>query len=71
MLACLQPTTCHQRLKRRARSEEATVGLDYLEALHSNHEDWLVDGGDPVKHSPDMNKYIWVSPTDQVLTKTE
>lgn len=29
----------------RARSEETTVGMDYLEGLHEKHEDWLGAGG--------------------------
>lgn len=32
------------RLKMRARSEETTVGMDYLEGLHEKHEDWLGAG---------------------------
>lgn len=29
----------------RARSEETTVQMDYLEGLHEKHEDWLGAGG--------------------------
>jgi deoxyadenosine/deoxycytidine kinase len=36
------PEVCYQRLTRRARSEEATVPLEYLQQLHQKHEDWLV-----------------------------
>lgn len=31
-------------MKMRARSEEVTVGMDYLEGLHQKHEDWLGAG---------------------------
>lgn len=35
------PTTCHQRLLRRSRSEEAAVDISYLQKLHRFHEEWL------------------------------
>eukprot|EP00850_Spirogloea_muscicola_P009965 SM000057S18395 [mRNA] locus=s57:372360:374487:- [translate_table: standard] len=38
------PQVCHERLKKRARQEEAGVGLDYLELLHHRHEQWFVQG---------------------------
>ncbi len=34
---------CYQRLLKRARSEEASVPLHYLQALHQKHENWLID----------------------------
>ncbi|NXF81682.1 DGUOK protein, partial [Sclerurus mexicanus] len=37
------PQTCLQRLRRRARSEEGGIQLEYLEQLHAQHEQWLVD----------------------------
>jgi deoxyadenosine/deoxycytidine kinase len=37
------PSTCHRRLKKRARHEEAAVSLDYLGLLHKKHEDWLIE----------------------------
>lgn len=33
------PKTCHERMKRRSRSEESGVPLDYLERLHHKHEE--------------------------------
>jgi hypothetical protein len=36
------PATCHSRLQKRARSEEAGVPLDYLCDLHRRHEQWLI-----------------------------
>lgn len=36
------PKVCYNRLKKRDRSEEAEVSLEYLELLHNKHEDWLV-----------------------------
>ena len=40
------PNTCYARLKKRNRSEETGVELDYLRLLHTSHEDWLVDKKD-------------------------
>ncbi|NXN10077.1 DGUOK protein, partial [Indicator maculatus] len=34
---------CLERLQRRARSEEGGVQLGYLQQLHAQHEQWLVD----------------------------
>lgn len=36
------PEVCYQRLAKRARSEEATVPLSYLQSLHEKHESWLL-----------------------------
>ena len=37
------PEKSYERLKKRARSEEKVVPLDYLQLLHSKHEQWLVN----------------------------
>ncbi|GIL56514.1 hypothetical protein Vafri_11863, partial [Volvox africanus] len=37
------PETCMARLKKRARSEEGGIPIAYLQCLHANHEDWLLD----------------------------
>ncbi|XP_018608376.2 deoxyguanosine kinase, mitochondrial [Scleropages formosus] len=37
------PQICLERLKRRDRDEEKGVKLDYLEKLHDQHENWLVN----------------------------
>jgi len=36
------PQTCYNRLKKRNRSEEKAVPLQYLEQLHEKHEAWLI-----------------------------
>jgi len=38
-----EPGTCLERLKKRARSEEVGIPLNYLEQIHSRHERWLKD----------------------------
>uniref|UniRef100_A0A2K5CCC5 Deoxynucleoside kinase domain-containing protein n=1 Tax=Aotus nancymaae TaxID=37293 RepID=A0A2K5CCC5_AOTNA len=38
------PETCYQRLKRRCREEEKVIPLEYLEAIHHLHEEWLIKG---------------------------
>ncbi|RUS73553.1 hypothetical protein EGW08_018681 [Elysia chlorotica] len=38
------PETCVQRMKKRNRSEEAGVPLEYLQTLHRLHDDWLLHG---------------------------
>lgn len=40
-----QPSTCMARLRKRGRPEEASVPVDYLEQLHSRHEEWLIHEG--------------------------
>lgn len=36
------PSVVHERIKKRARSEEQCVPLSYIEELHKLHEEWLV-----------------------------
>lgn len=36
------PAICLERLKKRARQEEVGVSLEYLQALHDKHEQWLI-----------------------------
>ncbi|NWX20648.1 DGUOK protein, partial [Aegotheles bennettii] len=51
------PQMCLERLRRRARSEEGGVQLGYLQQLHTQHEQWLVEKTTEVhfaevKHAP-------------------
>ncbi|OQA36309.1 MAG: Deoxyadenosine/deoxycytidine kinase [Candidatus Dependentiae bacterium ADurb.Bin331] len=36
------PEICYERLKKRNRSEERNVSLDYLSTIHEKHERWLI-----------------------------
>ncbi|MGH0164317.1 UNVERIFIED_CONTAM: hypothetical protein FKN15_046645 [Acipenser sinensis] len=45
---CLCLQKCLERLGRRARQEERSVDLQYLERLHSQHEDWLIEKTTPL-----------------------
>ena len=36
------PDECCRRIEKRARKEEDKIPLDYLEALHNKHEEWLL-----------------------------
>lgn len=37
------PEVCYERLKKRNRSEESEVSLEYLKRVHEKHESWLID----------------------------
>jgi deoxyadenosine/deoxycytidine kinase len=37
------PNVCYERLLKRKREEETSIGLDYLIALHEKHERWLIE----------------------------
>lgn len=39
----VSPEKCFERLKKRNRSEESAVPLQYLTDLHNKHEKWLID----------------------------
>jgi deoxyadenosine/deoxycytidine kinase len=36
------PKICYNRLKKRNRTEEKSVSLDYLTMIHEKHESWLI-----------------------------
>lgn len=48
------PQVCYKRLLKRNRSEEASVPLDYLIALHKKHEAWLLDKKDVAPYLKDV-----------------
>ena len=42
------PEKALERINVRARSEENTIPLEYIQQLHSLHEDWLISGKYPL-----------------------
>lgn len=38
-----EPAICFERMRKRDRSEEKNVPLSYLQALHTQHERWLIE----------------------------
>ncbi|ROT76800.1 deoxynucleoside kinase isoform X1 [Penaeus vannamei] len=42
------PNKVHERIRKRARSEEQTIPMQYLEDLHKLHEDWLIEKKHPL-----------------------
>jgi hypothetical protein len=39
----LNPKLYGRRIKKRSRTEEAGIPLDYLEGLYEQHEKWLIE----------------------------
>jgi deoxyadenosine/deoxycytidine kinase len=37
------PEKCFERIQKRARCEESSVPLSYLQSLHDRHEEWLIE----------------------------
>lgn len=44
------PEVAYKRLVKRDRSEETSIPLSYLQALHNKHEDWLIDKKEVTGH---------------------
>jgi len=42
------PTVCNIRINSRSRDEEGGIPIEYLENLHSKHEDWMMSTDKPV-----------------------
>lgn len=42
------PEICLERLKQRGRSEETSVTLQYLQQIHTRHEEWLMEKTVPI-----------------------
>jgi len=38
------PTVCYNRIKKRSRTGEESIPLDYLEKCHKYHNDWILNG---------------------------
>ncbi|CAL4064807.1 unnamed protein product, partial [Meganyctiphanes norvegica] len=37
------PNVTHERIAKRSRTEESAIPLEYLQSLHSLHEEWLIE----------------------------
>ncbi len=48
------PEVCFERLKKRGRSEESVVALEYLQSLHACHEKWLIEKQDIAHYLHDV-----------------
>ncbi len=35
------PEVCAERVQKRSRSSETTIGIDYLRQIHHKYEDWI------------------------------
>jgi len=51
-----KPETCLERLKKRARSEEGGIPLEYLQQIHARHEIWLKDADPEFVPAPQVAK---------------
>ena len=39
-----EPTVCYDRIKKRSRTGEESIPLDYLEKCHKYHNEWILNG---------------------------
>ena len=64
-----EPETCYQRLQKRARSEESSIPLSYLQSVHERHEEWLVEGvhKDPIAAAIDHLPTLQLQVDDDFL----
>ncbi|XP_033116601.1 thymidine kinase 2, mitochondrial-like [Anneissia japonica] len=60
------PQKCYERIKKRCRSEENCIPLEYLQQIHNLHEEWLMGGS---KSNPNSN--VVVVDADQPLEEME
>ena len=43
-----KPETCFERIKKRNRTGESNIPMDYLEHCHRLHEEWLESNNDEI-----------------------
>jgi len=69
------PETCAERIKKRGRVEEETIGLDYLNRLNDYHDSWLLSEPNVVvidceeEFENDTNKHNWI--INQIKSKLD
>lgn len=59
------PEICMQQIIKRNRGEEIGIKMEYLEALHQKHEQWLRNTSGPIMYIPD--RYTLDNINDVVL----
>ena len=69
------PETCANRIKKRGRVEEETIGLDYLKGLNDYHDTWLLSEPNVVvidceeEFENDNDKHNWM--INQIKSKLD
>eukprot|EP00041_Stephanoeca_diplocostata_P040267 m.1638988 g.1638988 ORF g.1638988 m.1638988 type:complete len:301 (-) comp32292_c0_seq1:150-1052(-) len=58
------PEVCMHRLKKRARHEESSVPIEYLQSLHARYEEWLME--DSERHGVDVPVLILDGDVDNI-----
>nr|XP_032814776.1 deoxycytidine kinase-like isoform X3 [Petromyzon marinus] len=66
-----EPEACLARMRVRNREEERGVGLEYLDALHKRHENWLVDRTTVVHHPCSSDTPVLVLDANQDFESNE
>ena len=68
------PEICYERIKKRSRNGESSIGMEYLRALHDKHEKWLSAGVEGTKIitvdvSQDMDEETHKKFTKQIINE--
>ena len=63
------PEVCFNRIKKRNRSEESNIPIDYLEILHNKHEEWLLKENIPVLIINVSEDFSYNTCIDEIIEK--